>query len=297
MAKPDFMIAGFNRSGTSTLHSLLDQHPDIFMSTPKEIHFFDRNDNFSKGLSWYENHFNAAAPHQMKGDATPSYIFKGVVFEDSITQYKYSPDDDAVIRIAKTYPDIKLILSIRHPVRNTKSHLERTRIKGLESADMPLEQAIKEELDGLRRIEETYLCYYYLTNYALHIRHLLAHFPRENILFLNFENWTINQQNTLDTVSEFLGIEPHLLPNTENLHLNTGISFRSTWLGRLLKNYLHMGHIYRLVFRIGSKKGYDEITPEAFAELEKIYAEGVKELSALTGLDFSNWNIPPHQKS
>lgn len=291
MGKPDFIIAGFNRSGTSTLHGLLGKHPRIVMSEPKELHFFDRNANYAKGKDWYEAHFAGARADQKKGDATPSYILKGVMFEEGITSYRYQPKDDAVMRLAKTYPDMKLILSLRHPVANAKSHMERARIRGLEEARKTLEEAIGEELEEIRRLEETHLCYLYLTRFSLHIKHLLNYFPREQILFLQFENWTKHQQRTLDQVCDFIGLPHYALQPEDHVHLNTGVSFRSNLIGKLFRDVLHIGGIYSFFLRLGAKKGYDELAPEVFETLSALYVDEVAELQSLTGLDLSSWNI------
>ena len=40
-AFPDFIIIGAQKSGTTSMYSYLDQHPDIMGSLNKEIHFFD----------------------------------------------------------------------------------------------------------------------------------------------------------------------------------------------------------------------------------------------------------------
>ena len=47
MKKPNFIIAGFPKCGTTSLHHYLDEHPEIYMPTQKELHFFTYN-NLSK---------------------------------------------------------------------------------------------------------------------------------------------------------------------------------------------------------------------------------------------------------
>ena len=39
MALPNLLIVGAAKSGTTSLHNYLNQHPDIFMCSPKEPHF------------------------------------------------------------------------------------------------------------------------------------------------------------------------------------------------------------------------------------------------------------------
>src|SRR3954453_12743113 len=38
---PNLIIIGARKSGTTSLHGYLNQHPDVFMSKPPELHFFD----------------------------------------------------------------------------------------------------------------------------------------------------------------------------------------------------------------------------------------------------------------
>ena len=54
MTKPDFIIIGAAKSGTTTLYEYLCRHPQIFMSTPKEPDFFSLDQNYTKGIEWYE---------------------------------------------------------------------------------------------------------------------------------------------------------------------------------------------------------------------------------------------------
>jgi hypothetical protein len=40
MSLPDFIIGGAPKCGTTALFEYLNQHPQVFTSTPKEPHFF-----------------------------------------------------------------------------------------------------------------------------------------------------------------------------------------------------------------------------------------------------------------
>ena len=44
MILPNLLIVGAAKSGTTSLHNYLDQHPDIFMSKHKEPHFLINNE-------------------------------------------------------------------------------------------------------------------------------------------------------------------------------------------------------------------------------------------------------------
>ena len=41
MAHPSFFIVGAPKCGTTALCKYLSQHPDVFLSTPKELNYFD----------------------------------------------------------------------------------------------------------------------------------------------------------------------------------------------------------------------------------------------------------------
>jgi len=94
-ARPDFIIIGAMKAGTSSLHHLLKQHADIYMSHPKELDFFSFN--LEKGVEWYERHF---VEDKICGEASPNY----------------SKWEDTPHKIHQYYPDIKLIYILRNPV-------------------------------------------------------------------------------------------------------------------------------------------------------------------------------------
>ena len=58
---PNFMCIGAAKSGTTTLYDILAQHPDIYVPSFKEPHFFDVTENFKKRLEWYQKSYYASA--------------------------------------------------------------------------------------------------------------------------------------------------------------------------------------------------------------------------------------------
>lgn len=53
--KPDFLIIGAQKSGTTALFNFICQHPQFSPPTKKEIHFFDLY--YEKKLKWYLKKF------------------------------------------------------------------------------------------------------------------------------------------------------------------------------------------------------------------------------------------------
>ena len=70
--RPNFILIGAARSGTTSLHKYLESHPEIFMSEIKEINFFSNERYWKKGINWYEAHFNKAKGKAI-GEASTSY--------------------------------------------------------------------------------------------------------------------------------------------------------------------------------------------------------------------------------
>jgi len=77
-SQPDFLIIGAQKAGTTALYRYLSQHPQILENnTWKEIHYFDKSENYAQGFGWYLGHFPSKFQKRRKltCDATPSYIY------------------------------------------------------------------------------------------------------------------------------------------------------------------------------------------------------------------------------
>jgi hypothetical protein len=122
---PDFIIIGGQRCGTTSLFNYLTQHPDVFPSCPKEVHYFSIH--YHKGVNWYRSHFPLVMQKSyverghdrrfVAGEATPYYI-----------AHPHAPQ-----RIAETVPEAKLIVLLRNPVDRAYSHYHYEVKNGLET--------------------------------------------------------------------------------------------------------------------------------------------------------------------
>lgn len=101
---PDFIVAGSQKCGTSSLHFYLNQHVSLVGSTPKEVHFFDRDIHFDKQMDEYRKHFRGRRD-RLHFESSPSYI--------------YSPQTAS--NLYGAYPEIKLIVTFRDPVERAYS--------------------------------------------------------------------------------------------------------------------------------------------------------------------------------
>ena len=88
VAKPNFFIVGAPKCGTTALWEYLRHHPQIFLPSVKEPHFFagelrdaNRGSWYREELEGYLDLFRKATPQQTRiGEASVWYLFaKGAI--------------------------------------------------------------------------------------------------------------------------------------------------------------------------------------------------------------------------
>lgn len=84
-----FSIAGTQKSGTSSLSALLDQHLDVRRAPRKEMHFFDDDSRDWASPDYTEYQVVARLRHRIVGDASPSYLWWPQAME---RMHAYNPD-------------------------------------------------------------------------------------------------------------------------------------------------------------------------------------------------------------
>ncbi|GAB4274099.1 MAG: hypothetical protein Kow0013_28100 [Pararhodobacter sp.] len=72
--KPNALIVGSGKAGSTSLHQHLSAHPDIFGSTPKELMYF--SSKFENGEAWFLSHFKDAGSAKIRFESTPQYAFR-----------------------------------------------------------------------------------------------------------------------------------------------------------------------------------------------------------------------------
>ena len=96
---PRLLIIGVRKGGTRALLEMLNLHPNIAM-VPVEVHFFDKFDNYQKGLDWYRSQMPLSTDGQLTVEKSPSYYVTPEVPE----------------RVYAMNPHVQLVLIVRDPV-------------------------------------------------------------------------------------------------------------------------------------------------------------------------------------
>jgi len=122
---PNFIIAGAQKCGTTSIFEVLNDHMEVFLPESKEVHFFDKNESFDKGIDWYKKFFRKSKFEKVIMDITPNYMNK-----------EYVPE-----RIKKLLPNVKLIFVLRNPVTRAYSNYW-DNIRN-QNEHLPFDEAIK----------------------------------------------------------------------------------------------------------------------------------------------------------
>lgn len=211
---PDFIICGAMKSGTSTLHCILNQHPNIYLPN-NEIFFFDMDNLFQhpdfnyfdrknwvtqrldenpeKFWEWYTSHFDSATKEQIIGEDSTTYLASAI----------------AAQRIQLQHKKIKTIIMLRHPTDRAYSqywHLLRTG-----RAVFTFEDTIKYDP----------WCILQRSLYVDQLRNFLKHIPKEQIKVIIFEEFLQDTAGLVREICEYIGVDYDLLPkDTLNTHQN-----------------------------------------------------------------------------
>ena len=130
--KPSFIIIGVQKGGTTSLFNYLAQHPSIEAPSKKEIHFFDDDESYQKGIGHYHSQFPFYGFGKITGEATPYYIF--------------SPN--SLERIKKYNSKLKFIIVLRDPIERAYSHFKMIQKRGLE--DRSFEKCVIDEIELIK---------------------------------------------------------------------------------------------------------------------------------------------------
>ena len=228
IAPPDFVGIGVQKAGTTWWHLLLCAHPQIQERFPKELHYFQYHwlgDFDQAAVENYHRYF-ARPPGWLAGEWTPRYLL----------------DDWTPGQLRRAAPDTRLLVMLRDPVERYRSGMTHHLNTGVTLHPRFVVEAIARG------------------HYRLQLDRLLRHFPREQVLMLQYERCVADPSGQLARTYRFLGVEPSFLPDD----LSTPV--------------------------LAARGPKIAMGPERRAELRLEYADGVRRLAdEWPELDMSLW--------
>jgi hypothetical protein len=273
---PNFVVIGAQKAGTTTLHTCLSSHPDVFMCEPKEPTFFVAEGAWPRALSWYRSLFAASGNAVAVGEAS--------------TTYTMAPTLDGVPeRMASAIPDARLVYVVRDPLERIRSAYVQSVSTGRERR--PLRTVVFED----RTYVDT-------SRYAMQIQRYLDWFDRDQLLLVRAEDLWADPAGTLRTVYRFIGVDGGWAPDAaqENAsaprRLPRRLARQLTW--RATERDLSGARVPTLVRRLSASRLLTRPigAMEALADgdrrrLVDLLAPDVHALRRYLGRDFDGWGL------
>jgi len=238
MNKPNFIILGETKCGTTSLYNYLIAHPKILdtfgngdavdsLWATKEIRFFDRY--FQRGFEWYQSCFPETSGDEITGEATPMYMFRSL----------------SIFRIKKYLPDIKLIVMMRNPVDRLYSHFMHY------NRYVPQFAAKYSNFtDFLQSAHDSDYHMIHRSIYYLSLREWLQAFRADQFHFIITENFQSQPQTEYSRLLRFLNVEDFQLPGFPVLRENTYTAMDQTSRENLLEFFEHYNRKLRDLIQI-----------------------------------------------
>lgn len=238
-----FAILGAQRSGTSYLNRMLEQHPEICMaspSRPEPKYFLQEPFSACTKEEYLTRWFGQCREGQVLGEKSTSYI--------------ESPQ--AGERIRSFFPDAKAVIMLRHPFQRALSNYRFSSQHGTETRQVA-DALFKRKPDPILTQPISVDPFNYLgrSDYAAYIPDFIQTFG-DDLKILIFEEVLHDQQTQLNDLFAFLGVQPfaqHLkgLDNPINHSTETPLIFSDSDLIQLRNHFEEI--IHRIEHVLGRK--------------------------------------------
>jgi len=271
--RPDFLVIGAKKAGSTWLDHLLRSHPKLFLPTArKEVAYF--NLFHHRGTAWYDRFFRDAPSGSLTGETTPEYL--------------HHPEAPA--RIERELPQARLLAIVRNPI--DRAHSEWAHLVGKFAERRRFVELVNQEPGILAK-----------GRYAEQLRRFPIALRERRIKVLVFEECIADPASACQDVADFLGIDAagfvaDAQPRNESYVPRFPAAFSalracSTWLrGRDLDVIVNSAH------RIGVRQllGSRGRVPPMSAEDREAYVDYVRvqqrQIETLLGRPVAAWNEP-----
>ncbi len=296
MYLPNFIISGFPKCGTTSLHYYLAEHPEIFMPKQKELHFFTnkilsrqiagKGDKLAlkthiRNFKEYSKFFSSEKNFKSVGETSPSYINYPELFNE----------------IKNTLSNPKIIVLVRDPIKRAYSNYLHLVREGREQ--LSFSEALAQE--DKRKKQHFSDFWYYKFNSSYYEKLVKAKEIFPEVLILTQEELMNNPEETVKKTYRFLEVNSEFTPTLLNKKYNPGGTYSNNIITRTIfkpsstKNFIKkiisvkpwMKDILNSITR-KYKTNPKAINKETEQELKKIFRKEVKHLGQM-GVEIKQW--------
>ncbi len=296
---PNFLIVGAAKCGTSSFANYIDQHPEIYISKPKEPRFissqfteFPLKGPFSDRLeSWYVKTYEEYV--KLFEDAKEAKAI-GEASVDNLFFY-----EKAIPLIKKFLGEPKIIIMLRHPVKrafSAYSHMIRDQRETLS-----FEEAIHMQEERRENNWEFLYSYIEASKYFEQVKAYQKNF--KDTLIILTEDLLKNPTNTFEEIFSFLEVDPQFKVD-QTIQYNKSGAPRSRVIhqffkkdNKLRKAIQPLTHLLlpsnirkKLFYKLQSQNLKKiEIDPETYKKLNKVFKNDIVQLQKIINKDLSDW--------
>jgi len=288
---PNLIIPGAAKSGTTTIHHYLAQHPRVYLPRVKEPHFFSNDRVWERGVeSYVHTHFERSAGFAVRAEATPHYLFY----------------EKAAQRIAQVLPAShqRFVVVLRDPVARAYSLYWNMVHEGHGTLSFGEALAHESGRAGTREIEQIggiRWQYFESGRYADQLECWLRYFDRSRFLFVLSEDLQSDPLATMSRVFGFVGLpaldslEPAAknaaaLPRSRALqHFLRRPNRARRVLGALVPERWKRDFAERILRANRRPFDYPPMHAETERTLRERFAADVEHLQSLIERDLSAW--------
>ncbi|XP_043929393.1 heparan sulfate glucosamine 3-O-sulfotransferase 5 [Protopterus annectens] len=255
---PQAIIIGVRKGGTRALLEMLNLHPAVVKAS-QEIHFFDNDENYSKGIEWYRKKMPFSYPHQITIEKSPAYFITEEVPE----------------RIYKMNSSIKLLIIVREPTTRAISDYTQV-LEGKERKNKTYYKFEKLAIDHNTCEVNTKYKAVRTSIYTKHLERWLKYFPIEQFHIVDGDQLITEPLPELQLVEKFLNLPPRI--SQYNLYYNATRGFYCLRFNIVFNKCL-----------AGSKgRIHPEVDPSVITKLRKFFHPFNQKFYQITGRTF-NW--------
>ena len=294
MNLPNLLIVGAAKSGTTSLHNYLKQHPEIFMSNHKEPHFLinkeigeNRIPKGVKKLNEYSSLFDGSDTFKYRGESSAMYLQFPNIAIKNIKKYLEK--------------DIKIIIMLRNPIDRAFSgyqHVKRFNV----DEELTFAQALDVCED--RYFKQTSLTpatrYIHIGMYYDFVKKFMHSFSGQ-VHVIIYDDFITDTQNELSKVFSFLKVKKIDVNITEKYMVGgwkwknrffKNTFMKKSFLKKIIKIIvpfkflrIFLNDLFKYLFTMPD----DKMDISVRKKLQNIYKNDVINLSKLLNRDLNFW--------
>lgn len=308
MTRPNLVIAGAPKCGTTSLHDWLSMHPQAFGAKEKELRFLmdenyplTRDGGYIKsGLYGYSRYFEGArtGEYECVFETTPDYIYQkkaievlsSELLETRVAFILRRPAD----RVLSMYKFAQNNISIIPAEMTFQEFVDEIQIQG---ADGELGGALKDRLIIAHTIQHS--------KYFDYLKSWYDHIEPQRISIWRFEELAADPKCFMRKFASHYGLHENFYNDFAFIRSNESFTVKNQKLNRIFRSIRPFipAAVQTPRTRKWTRDAYRKLVKESpsvalpqedysaiLNNLDKLFEPENERLEKLTGIDFSSWN-------